>query len=85
MRSLSLMLIPLWDDHHPCYITKMGGKEKKGSIEHNITGPQSIEINQRVTQNWLKLRASPLMLSMWPCTWKSDEEKLKHAGLDEEF
>jgi hypothetical protein len=29
----------------------MGGKEKKGSIEHNITGPQSIEINQRVTQN----------------------------------
>jgi hypothetical protein len=26
--------------------SQYGGKKKKGSIEHNITGPQSIEINQ---------------------------------------
>jgi hypothetical protein len=27
------------------------------------------------------LRAAPLVLSMWPCKRKLDEEKLKHASL----
>jgi hypothetical protein len=31
------------------------------------------------------LRASPLVLTMWACTLKSDEEKWKHAGLAQEI
>jgi hypothetical protein len=30
------------------------------------------------------LRASPAVLSMWPCTLEFDEEKSKHAGLAHE-